>query len=68
MEKNEKIVQTTVHDGQKPTEDQMKEIDAAMARPVTPDADSPELTLDQYAEMAVIARSRRNKQVKPIIK
>ena len=46
----------------------MKEIDAAMARPVTPDADSPELTVDQYAEMAVIARSRRNKQVKPIIK
>ena len=67
MAKNEKIVRTVIHAGQQPTEDQIKEIEAAMARPVVPDEDTPELTLDQYAEMAAIARSRRNKQVKPVI-
>ncbi len=67
MAKNEKIVRTVVHTGQQPTEEQIKEIEAAMTVPVVPDEDAPELTLEQYAEMAAIARSRRSKQVKPVV-
>ena len=63
MAKNEKIVRTVIHAGQQPTEAQIKEIEEAMTKPVVPDEDAPELTLDQYAEMAKIARSRRNSQV-----
>ena len=67
MAKNEELIQTVVYPGQQPTEEQIKESEAAMAKPVVPDEDTPELTLEQYAEMAAIARSRRNKQVKPVI-
>ena len=67
MEKNEKIVQTVMHAGQQPTEEQIREIEAAMIKPVTPDEDAPELTLEQYAEMAAIARNRRNRMVKPVV-
>ena len=63
MAKNEKTARMVVHIGQQPTEEQIKEIEAAMAMPVTPDEDTPELTLEQYAEMAAIARERRSKQV-----
>ena len=35
-----------------------------MTMQAVPDEDAPELTLEQYAEMAAIARDRRNKQVK----
>ena len=67
MAKNEKMVRTMIRAGQKPTEEQIKEIEAAMANPVKPDEDAPELTLEQYAEMAAIARSRRSRQVKPVV-
>ena len=55
MAKNEKIVQTVVRPGQQPTDEQIKEIEAAMYNKVVPDEDAPELTLEQYAEMAAIA-------------
>ena len=64
---NEKIVRTVIHTGQKPTEAQIREIEAAASRPVVPDEDAPELTLEQYAEMAAIARNRRSRQVKPVV-
>ena len=67
MAKNEKMVQTVVRPGQQPTDEQIKEIEAAMSKPVVPDEDAPELTLEQYAEMAAIARSRRSRQVKPVV-
>ena len=67
MGKNEKIIQTVVHTGQQPTEEQIREIEAAMAMPVVPDEDAPELTLEQYSEMAAMARNRRSRQVKPVI-
>ncbi len=67
MVKNDKLVRTVVHAGQQPTEEQVKEIEAAMAIPVTPDEDAPELTLEQYAEMAAIARERKGRQVKPVV-
>ena len=43
MAKNEKIVRTVIHAGQQPTEAQIKEIEAAMTKPVVPDEDTPEL-------------------------
>ena len=55
-----------IHVGQQPTEEQIKEIEMASEMPVTPDEDAPELTLEQYAEMAAIARERRS-QPKPVI-
>lgn len=67
MAKNEKTVRMVVHAGQQPTEEQIKEIEAAMAMQAIPDEDAPELTLEQYAEMAAIARERRSKQVKPVV-
>ena len=67
MGKSEKIVQTVVRIGQQPTEEQIKEIEMATAMPVIPDEDAPELSLEQYAEMAEIARNRRSQQVKPVV-
>ena len=52
---------------EKLTEEQIREIEAAMAKPVMPDEDAPELTLEQYAEMAAMARNRRSRQVKPVV-
>ena len=67
MAKNEQLIQTVVYPGQQPTEAQIKEIEAATASTAKPDEDAPELTLEQYAEMAAIARSRRSSQVKPVV-
>ena len=64
---NEAIVRTVIHPGQQPTEAQIREIESAASKPVIPDEDAPELTLEQYAEMAAIARNRRSQKVKPVI-
>ena len=64
---SEKIVRKTVHAGQQPTEAMIREIEAAATRPVVPDEDAPELTMEQYAEMAEIARKRRSKNVRPVL-
>ena len=64
---NEKLIRTTIHSGQQPTEAQIREIEKAAALPVVPDDDAPELTMEQYAEMAAIARSRKSKNIKPVI-
>ena len=64
---NEKIVRTVIYSGQQPTAEQIKEIESASILPVVPDDDAPELTMEQYAEMAEIARNRRLKKVKPVI-
>ena len=64
---NEKIVRTIIHTGQQPTESQILEIERAASMPIVPDEDAHELTLEQYAEMAAIARKRRSKNVKPVI-
>ena len=64
---NENIVRTVIRTGQQPTEAQIREIELAASRPITPDEDAPELTLEQYAEMAVLAKARRNKQAKPVV-
>ena len=64
---NERIVRKTVRIGQQPTEAMIREIEAAANRPCTPDDEAPELTMEQYAEMAEIARQRRAKNVKPVL-
>ena len=64
---NENIVQTVIHTGQQPTEAQIREIELAATRPIVPDEDAPELTVEQYAEMAEIARNRRSQRVKPVV-
>ena len=64
---NENIVRTVIHTGQQPTEAQIREIELAASMPVVPDEDAPELTLEQYAEMAAIAKNRRSQRVKPVV-
>ena len=64
---NENIVRTVIRTGQQPTEAQIREIENAAALPAVPDEDAPELTLEQYAEMAEIARNRRSQRVKPVV-
>ena len=64
---NEKIVTTVIRSGQKPTPDMIGEIEAAAATHIHYDSDSPELTVEQYAELAEIARNRRAAQVKPVV-
>ena len=64
---NETIVRTVIHAGQQPTPAQIREIERAAALPAVPDEDAPELTLEQYAEMAAIARERRSSRVKPVV-
>ncbi|MBR2766317.1 MAG: BrnA antitoxin family protein [Blautia sp.] len=64
---NEKIIRTTIYAGQQPTDAMVKEIEMAAERTPTPDEDAPELSIEQYAEMAEIARNRRAKRVKPVL-
>ena len=64
---NENIVRTVIRTGQQPTEAQIREIEAAVSMPIIPDEDAPELTLEQYAEMAALAKTRRSKQTKPVV-
>ena len=65
MEDN--IVRVVVKEGQEPTKAQRKEINEAASKPIVYDEDCPELTPEQYAEMAEIARQRRADKVKPVV-
>ncbi len=53
---NEHIVRTVIRTGQQPTDAQIREIEMAASRPIIPDEDAPELTLEQYAEMATLGK------------
>ena len=64
---NERIIKKTVYSGQQPTDAMIKEIETAAKRPFVPDEDAPELTMEQYAEMAELARQKRAQNVKPVI-
>ncbi|MDO4983715.1 MAG: BrnA antitoxin family protein [Eubacteriales bacterium] len=64
---NENIVRTVIRPGQQPTEAQIREIETASMLPVVPDEEAPELSMEQYAEMAAIARARKAKNIKPVI-
>ena len=54
------IIKKTIVKGQKPTHEQLMELEAASKMPIVYDEDSPELTEEQYAQMAEAARNRRN--------
>lgn len=60
------ITRTIIEPGQQPTEEQREEIRAAEHLPISFD-DAPELTPEQYAEMAALARARREGQKKPVV-
>ena len=64
---NEKTIRKKIKTNQKPTKDQIKEIELASSRKVRPDKDAPKLTLEQYSEMAKIAKARKRKNIKPVI-
>lgn len=64
---NEHIVRTVIRTGQQPTDAQIREIEMAASRPIIPDEDAPELTLEQYAEMATLAKNRRSQKAKPVV-
>jgi len=64
---NKKIVTTTIYPGQKPTAEQIKEIEAASSVSYISDEDAPILTVEQYAEMAQIAKARKAKKVKQVV-
>ena len=61
------IIRTTIRNGQKPTELQVREIEEASKRQILYDEDSPELTTEQYAEMAAVARQKREELKKPVV-
>ena len=56
MGKSEK---TVIHKGQKPTPEQIAEIKKAAMKKFITDEDAPELTLEQYAEMAEFSNAKR---------
>ena len=64
---NKKIVKTVINKGQKPTPEQIEEIKKASAMKFTSDEDAPELTLEQYAEMAELAKARKRRDIKPVV-
>lgn len=63
---NKTIVRKTIKSGQQPTEAQINEVEKASAMPIVFD-DAPELTLEQYAEMAAKAKKQRSQTVKPVV-
>ena len=63
----ENVKRKRIHKGQQPTPEQIREIDIAAAKPVVPDEDAPELTPEQYREMAEIAKEKRAQNKKPVV-
>lgn len=61
------IVTKVVGIGEELTEEQKQELREAAERPVVFDEDSPELTEDQLAEMAALAKKQRAERKKPVI-
>lgn len=61
------MIKKTIVKGQKPTHEQLMELEAASKMLIVYDEDSPELTEEQYAQMAEAARNRRNANKKPVI-
>jgi len=61
------IVKKTISAGQQPTRTQIEEIRKAVTKPIIFDEDAPELTPEQYAEMAALARRKRSEQKKPVV-
>lgn len=61
------IHRVTITPGQKPTAEQLAEIRALKDKPIVFDDDAPELTPEQYAEFAAIAKIARAKRQKKVV-
>lgn len=56
-----------IYTGQKPTTEQIKEIEAAAQKPITFDEDCPELTAEQIQEFAALAHQQREERKKQVV-
>lgn len=61
------VIKKTIVKGQGLTHEQLMELEAASKMPIVYDEDSPELTEEQYAQIAEAARNRRNANKKTVI-
>lgn len=61
------IVNYTLKAGTMPTKEQIREIEDAEKRPIVYDEDSPEFSLEQYAEFAEIARRQREARKRKVV-
>ena len=61
------ITRSTVKVGQKPTKEQLKQIEEIAKKPIHYTEDCPESTPEALAEFAAMARARRQKKAKPMV-
>ena len=61
------ITRSTVMVGQKPTEEQLKQIKEIAKKPIHYTEDCPESTPEALAEFAAMARARRQRKIKPMV-
>ena len=61
------ITRSTVRVGQKPTKEQLKQINEIAKKPIHYTPDCPESTPEALAEFAAMARARRQKKPKPMV-
>ena len=61
------ITRSTVKVGQKPTEEQLKQIGEIAKKPIHYTEDCPESTPEALAEFAAMARARRQRKIKPMV-
>ena len=60
------MIKKMIVKGQKPTHEQLMELETASKMPIVYDEDSPELTEEQYVQTTETARNRRNAIKKPV--
>jgi uncharacterized protein (DUF4415 family) len=61
------ITRSTVKVGQKPTEEQLKQINEIAKKPIHYTEDCPESTPEALTEFAAMARARRQRKTKPMV-
>jgi len=61
------ITRSTVMVGQKPTKEQLKQINEIAKKPIHYTEDCPESTPEALLEFAAMARARRQKKTKPMV-
>ena len=61
------MMRKIIYTGQKPTAEQIEEIETAARMPITFDEDCPELTAEQIQEFAALARKQREERKKQVV-
>ena len=61
------ITRSTVRVGQKPTKEQLKQIEEIAKKPIRYTEDCPESTPEALEEFAAMARARRQRKAKPMV-